>query len=120
MPARWILPERPSVYETPSYHMLEIVAELNEFNMSYEFNMFVVWEHTITGDLYYSADAGCSCPTPYEWAHDLSTLTKAQSLDEIYRAIYGWCQAMDRKDQPDTMGALALIRRSWAVMHGSV
>lgn len=42
------------------------LGELDEADLSYEFNMLCVVKHEPTGRIFYATDAGCSCPIPFE------------------------------------------------------
>lgn len=63
------------VYSSPENHGLKIIAMLDEAGLCYEFNMFGVWVDD-KGNLYYGADMGCSCPSPFENT-SIEGLTKA-------------------------------------------
>lgn len=54
-----------NIYYHPEKSGLRIVDELSE-NLSYEFNMLVVWQDVNTGVVYWGHSAGCSCPAPFE------------------------------------------------------
>lgn len=58
-----------NVYDNPDKCGLEIVGLMEEADMSYEFNMFLVLQHNQSRKLYYARDSGCSCPTPFEGYH---------------------------------------------------
>ena len=45
---------------------LEQVGGLDEPDLSYEFHVLGVWRYKPTGDLYWTTDSGCSCPSPFE------------------------------------------------------
>lgn len=64
-----IYEEREIMKYNPYYYPeelgLKIVGELDEQDMSYEFNMLIVWKDE-NNNLYYAKDSGCSCPTPFE------------------------------------------------------
>jgi hypothetical protein len=45
---------------------LSKVGGLEEDNLSHEFNILLVIKHDLTGRVFYAADSGCSCPTPFE------------------------------------------------------
>jgi len=53
-----------NLYYQPEAFGLTIVAELEEGG-SYEFNTTVVFRRD-SGELVWTHDAGCSCPTPFE------------------------------------------------------
>lgn len=63
-----------NVYYEPEKHGLEVVAEIDFSDRSYQFDTRVVWRHKETGVLYTGRDAGCSCPSPFEDYHDLASL----------------------------------------------
>jgi hypothetical protein len=107
-----------NLYYNPEKELLRVVAELNEKNMSYEFNTFMVWEHRITGDMYFAMDTGCSCPTPFENYKTIDQLTKVREIDQIYTALISWASGMSREDRPMTDEFMRAVRRSWAVTHG--
>lgn len=50
---------------SPEKFNLKIVAALSD-NQPYEFDDVLVWEDLDTGEFYWAADSGCSCPTPFE------------------------------------------------------
>lgn len=74
-------------YYNPEKFGLEIVFCADE-GASYEFDMFVVWKDT-NGEFYYATDSGCSCPSPFEWATGLESLTQATKYD-IVKEFEGW------------------------------
>ena len=63
-------------YYSPASLGLETVYEIEEPNLSYEFNTFVLWRETSTGVLYWAQDSGCSCPTPFEGYTRLASLNQ--------------------------------------------
>ena len=69
------------VYGSPENYNLKILAELDEENLSYEFNMLIVWIENKEENpkLYWAQDSGCSCPLPfesYQSINDLNLITK--------------------------------------------
>lgn len=64
-----------NTYDDPGKYGLAQVGELWEPDMSYEFNMLVVWKHA-DGRVFYAEDRGCSCPSPFENYEELSDLTE--------------------------------------------
>lgn len=42
------------------------IGDLSEDGLSYEYNMLMVVKHEPSGRIFYGADRGCSCPTPFE------------------------------------------------------
>jgi hypothetical protein len=78
-------------YSRPESVGCEIVASI-DVAYSYEFDMFVV-VRTIEplpgirkGSYFWAADAGCSCPMPFDGA-EWTKATKA----EVIRAFDSWC-----------------------------
>lgn len=72
-----------NVYYNPADHGLEIVDSIEDPDMGYRFNIFLVLKHTESGKLFYCRDCGCSCPMPFEdyrftspEDHNLDALTK--------------------------------------------
>jgi len=63
----------------PSYEPaacgLDIIDQLDEDGLCYEFNTIMAWRDTETGKVYVAQDSGCSCPTPFEGFKKLSELT---------------------------------------------
>jgi hypothetical protein len=55
---------------------LELVADIELDNESYQFNLVVVWRDIKTGALYMGRDSGCSCPSPFEDVHGLEDLER--------------------------------------------
>lgn len=77
------------VYSKPENYDLEIIGELDEDDLSYEFHMLVVWKHK-DGRLFYATDSGCSCPSPFEDVHslaDLTPITKGESFRSFARDV---------------------------------
>jgi len=74
-------------YSKPQNVGLEIVGELDE-GEPYSFNMVVVWKNK-KGKLFYAADSGCSCPSPFEDYEGEETLTKLtkENLDEFEKTV---------------------------------
>ncbi len=66
-----------SIYYSPEESGLKVVAEVEYSDLSYQFDMRVVWQHMSSGKLYTARDMGCSCPSPFE------DYTKLEDLDEL-------------------------------------
>lgn len=56
-----------NMYSHPEAFGLEIVGAVNDPWASWSYNMFVLWRAKDSGALYYGWDAGCSCPSPFEY-----------------------------------------------------
>lgn len=74
-----------NVYYDPEKLGLKIVGVLDQPDLSYEYNTFVVWQHEDSKRLFYATDTGCSCPTPFEEYNfespDNNTLTEIKAGD---------------------------------------
>ena len=62
---------------------LEVIHELDDDSLSYEFDTYRVYKNPKNGELFYASDSGCSCPTPFEGYRSSDDLTK------IDKASYG-------------------------------
>jgi hypothetical protein len=91
------------VYYNPEDFGLEIVVTIEREDLSYEFDMFVVWKDT-NGALYYATDSGCSCPSPFENHTSIADLTYATKA-EIIAALDEWGSASD-VERADLIDAL--------------
>jgi hypothetical protein len=76
------------VYYNPEKFGLTLVGMADEAGLSYEFSMFGVWKDA-GGQLYYGADSGCSCPSPFEDFTSLEALTMATAA-EVHAALDEW------------------------------
>lgn len=77
----------------PYYHPEKcglVILNTLEANLSYEFDIFVLWKDIETGRVYFGHDSGCSCPTPFEDFNSLSdmVLVTWNSLDAIYSIMH--------------------------------
>ena len=76
-------------YYSPEEMGLETVADLEMREPDWDFDLVAVWKHTETGRLYWAADSGCSCPTPFEDYTSLDKLTplSSENYDELKRYV---------------------------------
>lgn len=58
-----------NIYYNPEGSGLEKLVELDEPDLSYEYNTLVVVRHLESRRLFFAQDSGCSCPTPFEDYH---------------------------------------------------
>lgn len=72
-----------NVYYHPEAGRLTLIGELDDENLSYEFDTLIVVRDDTTGDLYAVADSGCSCPTPFEDVRSFSDMTPIKTLDDV-------------------------------------
>ena len=76
----------PYIYFEPEKYGFEAIGQIEWEGRSYEFDLTVVVRETATGKLFYAADSGCSCPTPFEFQtrESLTEITSSQVfLDHI-------------------------------------
>ena len=76
-----------NVYYDPEDFDLTIVGEVDK-GSGYDFNKFVVFQKK-DQSIWYAADAGCSCPTPFEGIK-LPDLKPLCSVAEFQRALDEW------------------------------
>lgn len=74
-------------YYSPEKCGLTLVADMDDPNCSYDFEMLVLWRDNASGQFYLAYDSGCSCPTPFEEMTQLSALQLVSMLDEIKAVI---------------------------------
>lgn len=80
-------------YYSPEKCGLKQVDSL-EADLSYEFDMVIVWRDTVSKKYYWASDSGCSCPVPFEDIHrlgDLAVLNKThfKLFEDAVNGIYG-------------------------------
>lgn len=88
------------IYYHPEKYDLTIVGELDETDLSYEFNMLVVWERKADGALFYGEDSGCSCPSPFEsfGVSDLEPINR-ETLEQFRRRVQEFPDTPDARDR---------------------
>lgn len=64
-------------YSYPEKFDLRIVGEVERDHQPYQYHLFVVWQDLNSSQLYYAVEAGCSCPTPFEY-------TRREEMTPIY------------------------------------
>lgn len=103
-----------NIYYNPEEFGLELIEDIGQPGMCYEFNDFVVWRRPADGALFYASDAGCSCPSPfegYEKAEDLTQITRA-GFESFVSDFNAWRQPYrDEKPFVSTVDAQALFDR---------
>lgn len=103
-----------NVYNNAVDYGLDVLCIMEEPNLNYEFNMFVVWkkpnyDNEPTGSqILYAVDSGCSCPSPFEDICSVEQLTRVQNTEELRSAIKSWGHA----DQYEIRRCLSLVRAS--------
>lgn len=63
-----------NIYYSPESHGLTIVDSIDTGG-SYEFDIVAIWKDS-DGNLFWAADSGCSCPTPFENYTDVASLDR--------------------------------------------
>ena len=83
---------RPDCFNQPEKFDLEIFKVIEGDCDPYGFNEFVVWRHIKTNKLYWAIDYGCSCPTPWEWATSIETLSELDkdSFEQFDTELDSW------------------------------
>ena len=77
----------PEIDQTNWFGLTQ-VTWVDEQDLSYEFNEFVVYKNE-TGILYWASDSGCSCPSPFEDIHTINDLCNG-SKEDCLRALDEW------------------------------
>ena len=95
----------PDVYSQPEHFGLSLIRMLDEDGLSWEFNMFGVWQD-LDGQLYYANDSGCSFPSPFENFNDLTELTPASKAAIMDAARYWGATAGQLADLFDVLDRL--------------
>ena len=78
-----------SVYYSPEAFGLSVIATEREPDLSYQFNIFSIWQDNETGRYFFGSDRGCSCPTPFEKVEHKSQLPEG-TLEDAKRALQTW------------------------------
>lgn len=88
-------------YYNPEALELDMIA-FDEPDMSYEYNTLCFWA-TKAGQIYSASDSGCSCPTPFEDAHDretreevIATLERVGSVEQAESIFDAWNKPYDK------------------------
>lgn len=76
-----------NIYYHPEAYGLKLVAEGDDPDANYSFDMMVVWYGHDT--FWVADDSGCSCPSPFD-SMDLSNIEKLPSKQHVYNAIDAW------------------------------
>lgn len=79
-----------NVYQSPEDHGLKIFADVEDDDLSYAFDMFVVWERIEDGKLFFESDNGCSCPLPFGDCTDVSSLEKLDNYERFIAELEEW------------------------------
>ncbi len=74
-------------YHSPENYGLEMVGNVNWDSSDYGFDMIVVWRAKDDGRFLWAADAGCSCPTPFEWHRLNDGIEPLATLSEFHAML---------------------------------
>jgi hypothetical protein len=82
-----MMSEKANPYYDPEKLGLTTIAELDDSEANYSFDMVVAWRHE-DGSIYWQQDSGCSCPSPFEDYTELSMLNRAApDLHDLQQAV---------------------------------
>ena len=87
------------VYYNAEKHGLVVVAEIDDADSCYSFDLTVVWKNTETGDKYWANDSGCSCPSPFEDIQSIDGLTPLKT-DADWDRLVVFLMGFSRKNYP--------------------
>ena len=102
---------KPNPYFSPEKWGLELLAEV-ETGGSYEFCTSLLFRHSATAVVYVVQDAGCSCPTPFEWVESLSDMVEPQTEDEVARLLGSHHYDLTLADSVEFVRAWKLAREA--------
>lgn len=97
-----------NIYYSPEAFGLEIVTSIDDPDACYSFDMLVVWRNA-EGELFYSDDSGCSCPSPFEAIRSVDDLTRFTKFREIQEVANQWAVNLNYRDDPDTARTLQAL-----------
>lgn len=75
------------LYSEPVAFGAELVAELDLSEPNWSFDLVCVWRRVSDGALFGAADAGCSCPVPFEDFGRLEDMTPIRGVDDVKALI---------------------------------
>jgi hypothetical protein len=97
-----------SIYYNPEKYGVKSVFDVDKSDGCYQFDQFVIWQGV---DRYYwASDAGCSCPSPFEWV-GLDEITQGTLLDAVNDARVWVSEYGDYPGNSDIADAKAAIER---------
>lgn len=94
-------PENP--YHSPEVCGLKVLGELSK-EPDYDFDFVIVFKDIESGLLYWGADSGCSCPTPFEDTRKLSDLAQLNA-----ETFFNFTQACENISSVDKQEAAKFI-----------
>lgn len=100
-----------NLYYNPTDYGLTILAQV-DLGYGYDYDLYVVFQDTRTGQLYTAHDSGCSCPSPFDGfgLPDLTPVTPHQAMQQLQDAL----ATTDGSNhfQVSTMDAISAVRRA--------
>lgn len=73
----------PDTFSQPEAFGLTLVDTIERYeDLSYAFDLVAIWWHE-DGSIYFAADQGCSCPSPFEDFDSLEKLTKVSGWADL-------------------------------------
>src|SRR3990167_8151544 len=89
-----------NIYDNPEKWRLTILGSLDAGGGD-DFDTFVSWIDDF-GNIYYAADSGCSCPTPFENIKSMADLTRVENAEGLRQAARAWALEPDWEGQIDS------------------
>ena len=83
-------------YYSPEKCGLKVIDSI-EGDLSYEFDMVVVWQDLKSKKYYWGSDSGCSCPTPFEDIPEAEQQHLRDAVVEILAQPSGVLMALDKE-----------------------
>ena len=93
------------LYNNPREHGLTLVADV-DIAGGYAFDTVLVYRRDSDGKLFWSADSGCSCPTPFDFLQDVSDL---EPLPETVSALESHVNHWPVNDKRAVLSAAGII-----------
>lgn len=73
-----------NIYDNPEKFNLKIVEETERPNLGYEFDILLLLQDLDSGEKWFVADAGCSCPHPFDGVNSQGHLTPFRGHEAEY------------------------------------
>jgi hypothetical protein len=105
-------PDYHNPYYDPEKCGLEMLAVIDEPNMSYEYNTTIIVQDKETEDIYLAQDSGCSCPTPFEWVTGLDKMSKIANIEIFDQILSGDYYGNKRYNPGDVLHARKIVEEN--------
>lgn len=99
------MPNMESIYDYEKELGLKLLGELDQQDLSYEFNKIGVFRHAETGRLFWANTSGCSCPGDYhefDWdGPDRNNLRelRAGTVQDFKDAVMAFPASMEERQK---------------------